>query len=165
VEGAQRREQLGEGVLVVELTEAHFALGVGVVPEEVRDLFEHQDESDRREQPLDHAGREERADGPTPSEAEPDLEPARTDDRGEEIFERPEGGDLGADDRRQSGGRSADARVGATQEPHEHAPDHARDQSRNQRRAGCERDPEAQRDRHEEHDEAGGQIGQNRVGG
>ena len=57
---SEERREFGEGVLMVGLNERHFPLGVGIVPQQVGNLLQDQDQTDCREQPLDDAARDKR---------------------------------------------------------------------------------------------------------
>jgi hypothetical protein len=108
---------------VVRLLEGQIPFRVGVVAEEVGDLFQNQDHPDGGQEALDDTGWEERSEEPGPDESQADLDQTRKHHRQEERRERPKCHDLGGEDRRQTGGRAADAGVRSAQHPHEDATD------------------------------------------
>ena len=148
-----RIEQRGEGVRAVGLLEAHLAFGVGVVPEHVGDLLEDQDHPDRRQQALDHAGRHEGRQRSAAREPEAELHHAGEHDREQERLVRTQRGDLGEHHGRETCGGTTDAGVRSTERADDDAADDPADDAGEQRRAGGQRDAEAQRKCHEEHDQ------------
>ena len=158
VDVPDRSGQFGERVLVVRLLEGQIPFRVGVVAEEVGDLFQNQDHPDGGQEALDDAGWEERSEEPGPGESQADLDQTRKHHRQEERRERPKYHDLGGDDRRQTGGRAAGAGVRPAQHPHEDATDDPGRYPREQLGTGRQRYPQAQGYGHEEHNQAGCEV-------
>ena len=157
--------EFGERVRVVRLQERHVSFRVGVVAQDVRDLFQDQDHADRGHQALDHAGREEGREGAGPRQAQGDLDQARDHHGEQERLERAQRGDLGRHDRRQAGGGAADARLRPAQGPHQHAaddPGHAPPRATGR---WTPAPPRGTRERDEGHDQAGREITRQGRGG
>ena len=141
---AEQSAEFGERVLVVRLLERHVPFRVGVVAQDVGNLLQDQDHADRGQQALDHAGREEGREEPGPGDAQRDLDQPGDDHGQQERLERAERGDLGRDDRRQAGGRAADAGVRPAQHPDQDAADDPGQHPREQRGVGRQRHAQAQ---------------------
>ena len=107
----EQRQDLGERVLFVRLSERHVTFGIGIVTEHVGDLFENQDHADRRQQSLDHTGGKKGGQFTGPRKTHPDLEDAADHDGQKKRVERTEIGHLRRDDCGQARGRATDARV------------------------------------------------------
>ena len=71
---AGNQSEFRERVFVVRLNEGHITFGVGIVPENVRDLFQNQNDADSCQQTLNHAGREEGRESSCLQQSEADLQ-------------------------------------------------------------------------------------------
>jgi hypothetical protein len=128
------------------------------VAENVRDLFQDQQDADRSEQSLDDAGREEHRNESGSGQPQSDLDHSRDDDRQQERRERAQRRDLSGHDRRQARRRAAHAGVRLADHPHQDSPDDAGDQPREQWRIRGQGNSQTQRQRDEKHDQSGREI-------
>jgi hypothetical protein len=90
--------EFGESVVSVGLQERHVAFGVGVMTDDVWDLFEDEDDAHRGEESFDDAGGNECGDGALSEGAEDCLEATCDNEGGEECFVGAEGEQLRVDD-------------------------------------------------------------------
>ncbi len=100
---------LGESVTSVGLAERHLAFGIGVMSNDVWDLFKDEDDPDGGEKSFDDTRGEEGCDESLAKEAEQYLDNACHHDGGEERLKGAELCDLGCDDRREARCGPADA--------------------------------------------------------
>ena len=162
-EGAQEhaargRAQARQGVSVVGFLETEILDPAEVVTEGVGNLLEHDDEADAREHALDDGIGDVVADGPGADHPEHDLHQAGENDGGQEGLVALQRVDGGGHDHRESRGWPAHAHGRVGQQAH-HAPaDDARDDAGEERGVRGEGHAQAERQGHEEDDEARGQI-------
>ncbi len=70
----QHRDKLGHRVFMIRLSERQVSFRIGVVPEEMRNLFENQNHANRRQKSLDDAAGKKRGKEPGSGESQSDLD-------------------------------------------------------------------------------------------
>lgn len=80
---AQHRVDFGQSVFMIRLRERHLAFGIGVVSQHMWNLFQNQDDTNRRQQTFDHAAGKKRGErtGSHESQANLDQPPIITANR------------------------------------------------------------------------------------
>ena len=147
-------KHLSKRVLAVGLNEGHVAFGIGVEPDKMRKLLEDQDHADRSEQPADDAHGKIDGDHAGPRDAQSDLNDAGDEDCEQEGFVRAERRDLGGDDGREPGRRTANAGLRTAEKADDEAADDPGDQPGDRRGPGRLRNAQAQRQRNQKDDDA-----------
>ena len=154
----KRCHQLGEGVFMVWLGKAHFALRIGIVAENVGDLLQDQNEADGCEEAFNDTHREERCDEAESKRAHQNLHRSRHDHRRQKGLKTAQHGDLRRHDGRESRRRSAHAFFRSAEDAHHDPTDDPGDQTGKQRRIRCQGNAKTQRQRHEKHGDACGDV-------
>ena len=84
---------------MIRLLEAHLPFRISIVTEDVRDLFQDQNDTDSCQQPLDHTKGEESGDETQPKGAHQNLNRSRNHDRCQESFKTAQQCDLSCNNR------------------------------------------------------------------
>jgi hypothetical protein len=128
---------------VVRLLEAHLTLRIRIMTEDVRDLFQDQNQANRCQQALDDTQREEGRDEAQSQRAHHHLHHTRHNHRRQKRLETAQCRDLRRHDGREAGRRPAHTLVRAAQHAYQQPAHDPGDQTGEQRRIGGQRDSEA----------------------
>ena len=123
------------------------------VPQQQRQLLENQDQTNRGQQSLDHAGRKEGGQRSGLEHSQADLDQAAQHDRHQKRFVSSQAGNLSRHDRGESGRGTGNTGVRPAENAHNHSANYSGNQARDRIGVRCNGDAQAQRQRDQEDDD------------